>query len=119
SGAKNFAIAASATCTLTRARFAIPGIAPQTRPRRSAIARNVIQTTRVSLSSHQIVDSVMELKSFVKVMDTNGHILPFQKQSQELSVCAPVELLFLNFRRGEFKVAGVLSRTTNSGRFHD
>ena len=61
----------------------------------------------------------MELKSFVKVMDTNGHILPFQKQSQELSVCVPVELLFLNFRRGEFKVAGVLSRTTNSGRFHD
>lgn len=47
--------------------LAIPGTLPHTRPFLSAIARNVIQTTRVSESSTQTVLAVIEEKSFVKV----------------------------------------------------
>lgn len=48
--------------------FASPGMLAQTRPLRSAIANMVIQTIRVLEGSDQTVDSVMEEKSFVKVI---------------------------------------------------
>lgn len=54
----------------TLARCASPGIEPHTRPAWSAIASMVIQVSRVPWGSHQTVDSVMLLNSFVNVLLT-------------------------------------------------
>lgn len=57
-----------ASLKLTLARLASPGRLAHTRPCLSAIANIVIHTMRTGVSSHQIVLSVMELKSFVKLV---------------------------------------------------
>ena len=60
--------------TGTLALLANPGTLAQTRPSLSAIANMVIQTNRVCSFSCQIVDSVIELNSFVKVMLTRNSV---------------------------------------------
>jgi len=67
SGERNVFIAVLAASTDTLARFANPGMLPNTLPRESAIASIVIQHRRVVSGSHQTVDSVMEANSFVNV----------------------------------------------------
>lgn len=61
-------MAARQSSSGTRARSANPGRLAQTRPRRSAIASMVIQTSRTLAGSRQMVLSVIEEKSFVKVI---------------------------------------------------
>lgn len=68
SGARNLAKDSSVSLRVTCALFAKPGIDPHTRPFLSAIASIVIHTIRISAFSHQIVLSVMDENSFVKVV---------------------------------------------------
>src|ERR1035437_2744623 len=69
SGARNSLMAVLQASTETRASLARPGMEAQTRPRLSAIASIVIQTTRVSLGLHQTVEAVIEENSLVNVTD--------------------------------------------------
>ena len=72
SGDLNVRRARSVCSIVTLARFANPGIEPQTRPLRSAIASIVIHTIRVESGSHQTVLSVMLLNSLVNVTDISA-----------------------------------------------
>ena len=67
SGDRNFVSASSHSSTETLARPARPGIVAYTLPCLSAIASMVIQTMRTWFASAQIVLSVIDEKSFVKL----------------------------------------------------
>jgi hypothetical protein len=74
SGDRNLLIASSQESTSTLARLANPGMLAHTLPFLSLIASIVIQTNLTASGSVQIVDSVIEVKSFVKVMLTRSTV---------------------------------------------
>ena len=85
SGDRNFSRATTVSSTDTLARWANPGMLPQTHPSRSAIASIVIQISRMGSGSCQTVDSVRDENNFVKVWAIAVHGSP------QLSTMSTVE----------------------------